>query len=62
MSAASRTFNLSAIGSLPSAELGSLESRTTPAYSEWSVTPIQSRGVVILMSKPSGCLIDSPLA
>ena len=40
---------------------GSFASWTTPAYSEWSVTPAQSSGVSIFTSKPSGCLIGSPL-
>ena len=34
----------------------------TPTYSEWSVTPMKSSGVSILMSKPIGCLIVSPWA
>lgn len=50
MSAASLTLSCEAIGSLLIDEVGSLESRTTPAYSEWSVTPIQSSGVVIFTS------------
>ena len=33
-----------------------------PTYSEWSVTPMKSNGVSILMSKPSGCLITWPCA
>ena len=42
------TTSFEATGSLLIGELGSLASRTTPAYSEWSVTPIQSSGVVDL--------------
>ena len=33
----------------------------TPTYSAWSVTPMKSIGVSILMSKPIGCLIVWPL-
>ena len=39
-----------------------LASRVTPTYSEWSVTPMKSIGVSILMSKPIGCLMVSPCA
>jgi hypothetical protein len=49
-----------ASGSLLTEEPGSLARLTTPAYSEWSVTPAQSSGVSILTSKPRGCLIVSP--
>ncbi len=34
----------------------------TPTYSEWSVTPMKSMGVSILMSNPIGCLMVSPWA
>src|SRR5262245_19660752 len=50
-----------ACGILLTGDPGSLASCTTPAYSEWSVTPAQSSGVSILMSYPSGCLIGWPL-
>ncbi len=50
MSSGSCTTSFEATGSLLIGELGSLASRTTPAYSEWSVTPIQSSGVVIFTS------------
>ena len=50
MSAASWTTSFLATGSFEIGELGSFERRTAPAYSEWSVTPAQSRGVSILMS------------
>ena len=39
-----------AAGSLLTAEPGSFARLTTPAYSEWSVTPAQSSGVSILTS------------
>ena len=50
------------MGSLLSAEVGSFASCTTPTYSEWSVTPIQSRGVVIWMSGPGSLLTPDPAA
>ena len=40
-----RTLQLVSDGQLADGEFGSFASRTTPAYSEWSVTPTQSRGV-----------------
>jgi hypothetical protein len=50
MSSGFRTISFCAMGSLLIAEPGSLASRTVPTYSEWSVTPIQSSGVSILIS------------
>src|SRR5262245_37866545 len=46
-----------ASGILLIAEPGVLASFVTPTYSEWSVTPMKSIGVSILMSYPMGCLI-----
>jgi hypothetical protein len=50
MSAGECTISFCAIGSLAISEPGVLASETVPTYSEWSVTPIQSSGVSILMS------------
>jgi hypothetical protein len=37
-------------GSLPVADPGVLAALVTPTYSEWSVTPVKSSGVPILIS------------
>jgi len=42
---------------LLAAEPGVFTSFVMPTYSEWSVTPMKSSGVSILMSYPSGCLM-----
>lgn len=46
----------------PAEKPGVFTSFVTPTYSEWSVTPMKSIGVSIVMSYPSGCLMVWPCA
>ncbi len=61
-SAVSRTISFLPSSDWLSGVPGVLACWMTPTYSEWSVTPIQSSGCLIFMSKPSACFSGLPFA